>query len=343
MTKKHNRLKMRSVQLLPLLSLLPSAFSQVGTGTYTALPAVYPNPSNVTTYIYLPQTIAANPPLVVVPHWCHGSALAAYQGSGFPYEADTYGFIVIYPDSPWTADKCWDVSSNATLTHYGGGDSEGIISAVQYVVDTYGVDTKRIFAQGTSSGAMMTETLLGAYPDVFAAGSAWASIPFGCFGYGADPTVADYWNSECATGEVILTGEEWADIVHSAYPSYTGWRPKLQTFHGDVDTVLYPQNLEEEVKEWTAVFGFSDTPDETLTDTPVANWTMRVWDDDSGEPWFEATLAAGVDHNIQTQWQVVYDWFDLECTEDCFGRPDEGIGSSNSSARKRFGRVRRHL
>lgn len=327
------KLNTRTISVSALFGVFSSVCAQ-GSGTYTALPAVSPNPSNVTTYIYLPQTLASSPPLVVVPHWCHGSALAAYQGSPFTYAADTYGFIVIYPDSPWTADKCWDVSSNETLTHDGGGDSQGIISAVKYVVRKYGVDTKRVFVQGTSSGAMMTNVLVGAYPDVFAAGSAWAEVPFGCFGVDDPDDTPDYWNNECATGQVIKSGEEWAAIVHAAYPEYSGWRPKLQVFHGSVDPTLYPQNLEEDVKEWTTVLGLSATPDETFVNTPVANWTMRVWNKD-GDPKFEATLAEGVDHNIQTQVQTVLDWFDLECVgTDCFGRPDEGVKLRRSSSRE---------
>lgn len=93
--------------------------------------------------------------------------------------------------------------TNATLTHDGGGDSLGIASMVRYAIQSYGVDTSRIFATGVSSGAMMTNVLCGAYPDLFKAGSASAGVAFGCF---AGP---DLWNSACATGTVIKTPQEW--------------------------------------------------------------------------------------------------------------------------------------
>jgi acetylxylan esterase len=41
--------------------------------------------------------------------------------------ANTYGYIVIYPDSPNTSDKCWDVSSAQPLSHNGGGDAQDIV------------------------------------------------------------------------------------------------------------------------------------------------------------------------------------------------------------------------
>ncbi len=49
-----------------------------------------------------------------------------------------------------------------------------------------------------SSGAMMTNILLGAYPDVFAAGTAFDGVTLGCFA--APDGSFDYWSSDCATG-----------------------------------------------------------------------------------------------------------------------------------------------
>lgn len=185
--------------------------------------------------------------------------------------ADTYGYIMIFPNSPNTADSCWDVSSNATLTHNGGGDSLGIVSMVKYVLANYNADPNRVFSMGTSSGAMMTNVLLGAYPDIFAAGSAWAGVPFGCFADSAGGV--DVWNSACATGTIIKTGAQWAAIVNAAYPGYTGYRPKMQVFHGTADTTLYPQNLQEEIKEWTSVLGLPSSPISTLSNSPDSGWS----------------------------------------------------------------------
>ncbi|KAK8045511.1 family 1 carbohydrate esterase [Apiospora rasikravindrae] len=193
-----------------------------------------PNPRNVGFYLYVPDAPAPRPPILVNPHWCHGDARACHAGSQYATLASRYGFIVIYPDSPNAADKCWDVSSNATLTHDGGGDSLGIASMVRWTLDKYGGDRDRVFVTGVSSGAMMTNVLAGTYPDLFAAGSAFAGVPFGCFageGYGT-------WSDACATGNVKRTGEEWADMVRDAYPGYDGWRPKMQVFHGTADEVL---------------------------------------------------------------------------------------------------------
>lgn len=270
------------------------------------------NPTKVGFYIYIPSTLQSKPPILVNPHACHGSAQSAFTGTQLATLADKYGYIMIFPDSPNTADKCWDVSSPQTLSHNGGGDSLGIVSMVKWTLARYNGDANRVFVMGTSSGAMMTNVLLGSYPDVFAAGSAWAGVAFGCFasnGY-------DVWSTACATGQIIKTGAQWKAIINAAYPGYSGFRPKMQVFHGTADTTLYPQNLQEEIKEWTAVLGLPSSPVKTLGNNPESGWTTYVFGSK-----FQATSAQGVTHNIQTNESVVLSWFDLTCSgTGCYSR-----------------------
>ena len=284
------------------------------TSNLTQISNFGPNPRNVTGYIYVPANLPKNAPILVAPHWCHGTAQDVFNYRSWAAAGDQYGFISIYPDSPNVADQCWDVSSKQSLTHDGGGDALGIVSMVRWAIKEYDADKERVFVTGTSSGAMMTNVLLGSYPDVFAAGSAWAGVAFGCFageGYGV-------WSDACATGKIIKTGAEWAKLVKSAYPGYTGFRPKMQVLHGTKDNVLYPQNLEEEIKQWTSVFGVSEKAAEVTPNTPLAGWTSYRYGT-GGK--FEAFSAEGVDHNIPNQDDLVLDFFDLKCKgEKCYSR-----------------------
>lgn len=121
---------------------------------------------------------------------------------------------------------------------------------VRYAIANYGVDASRVFATGTSSGAMMTNVLMGAYPDLFKAGSLFSGVPYGCF------AGSGMWNNQCAQGQLIKTGQQWVrvcdvplvafvdiscvykgDQVRSGYPGFTGTRPKVQFWHG---TALVP-------------------------------------------------------------------------------------------------------
>jgi acetylxylan esterase len=87
-----------------------------------------------------------------------GTAQAYYSGTPYAQYAETYGFIVIYPESPYSG-TCWDVSSQSTLTHNGGGNSNSIANMVDWTINQYNADASRVYVTGTSSGAMMTVRL----------------------------------------------------------------------------------------------------------------------------------------------------------------------------------------
>lgn len=290
------------------------------------------NPTKAGFFIYVPDTLPTNPAVLVNPHWCHGTAEAAFRGSQYATLASKHGFIVIYPNSPHTADQCWDVSSKETLTHNAGGDSLGIVSMVKWTLAKYNGDASRVFVTGVSSGAMMTQVLLGAYPDVFAAGSAFSGVPFGCFAptTGNNSGVYGYWNDDCAKGRIKRSAEEWAGVVKAAYPEYDGWRPKVQLFHGTKDEVLDFVNHGEAVKEWAAVLGVGQTPVTTIANTPVAGWTKYTYGPNA---WLEAFTAAGVPHDIRVQENTVLEFFKLNYTTGYFSW---GQGSATKSP----GRVR---
>lgn len=179
-------------------------------------------------YIYIPTSKVASPPIIVAIHYCTGTANAYFSSTQYANYADTYGYIVIYPNSP-SSGGCWDVASTASLTHNGGGDSETIVNMVSYAVSNYGGNANRVYVTGSSSGAMMTNVLAGAYPEVFQAGSAYSGVADGCFYVsGATAGMATPgWNSQCANGDLIQSAETWGNLVRSYYPSYSGARPKM--------------------------------------------------------------------------------------------------------------------
>ena len=168
----------------------------------------------------------------------------------------------------------------------------GIVSMVRYVLTTNKADSKRVFVTGELSGAMMTQVLAGAYPDVFAAGSAFSGEPCACFaGNGVD-----VWNSQCSSGTLIKTGAQWAQLVYAGYPGYTGARPKMQIWHGTVDTTLNYQSLVEANKEWSTVLNVPFT--RNVTNTPLAGYTQMTYGDGTK---YVAYSAVGVGHIVPTR------------------------------------------
>ncbi|KAK3330008.1 Alpha/Beta hydrolase protein [Apodospora peruviana] len=260
------------------------------------------NTSGVKMYIYVPNSLATKPAIVVAVHYCTGTASAYYSGTPYAQLAEQYGFIVIYPESPYSGG-CWDVSSPASLTHNGGGNSNSIANMVTYTISQYNADASRVFVTGTSSGAMMTNVLAATYPNMFKAASAYSGVPAGCFYTGT----VNGWNSTCSNGQSIHTQAEWANTALNMYPGYTGARPKMLILHGSADTTLYPQNWNETMKQWSGVFGYTyGSPQKTLAQTPSSAYTRYVYG-----PYLEGIYGAGIGHSVPVMGAVDMEWFGI--------------------------------
>lgn len=61
------------------------------------------NPTNLRMNLYVPDRVAARPPILVAVHYCTGTGPAFYSGTQFASLADRYGFIVIYPSATHSA------------------------------------------------------------------------------------------------------------------------------------------------------------------------------------------------------------------------------------------------
>ncbi|NLT53519.1 MAG: PHB depolymerase family esterase [Actinomycetales bacterium] len=269
------------------------------------------NPSNLRMYVYVPDTVAARPGILVSIHYCTGTAQAMYSGMAreFVTAADRYGYIVVFPEAT-RSGQCFDVYSSQALTRNGGSDPVGIASMVSYVKQRYNADPTRVFAMGASSGAMMTNVLLGDYPDVFTAGAAFAGVPFGCFA----TTGGSTWNSECANGQTTKTAQQWGDLARAAYPGYTGRYPRMQLWHGTADDTLRYPNFAEEIKQWTNLNGVSQTP--ASTDSPQASWTRTRYGSNGTQAPVEGISISGGPHNILSSGMAAYTlaFFGLDTT-----------------------------
>lgn len=252
-------------------------------------------PSYVSMYEYVPDTLAANPPILVVSHWYGGTAAGMFgvaQGGGLVAAADKYGFIMVFPQRD--TGGCWDISSTQSLTHDGGGETQAIAEMVKYEVAHRGANPNRVYATGQSCGAMFTEALLAVYPDVFKGGSEFSGVPVeGCW--------------TCSGGYVEHTPQQWGAIVRAAYPGYSGYRPRVQLWHGDADMTVNYQNQIEAIKEWTNVLGLSLTPTSTTMLTFNGHmWTRESWQDACGFTLLDVFTEQGGPHNTDASEDATY-------------------------------------
>lgn len=259
-------------------------------------------PSYVNMYIYVPDKLAEKPPILVAAHHCQGTGSGTYDEtkSNLVPLADKLGFIMIFPEA--TGHNCWDVGSDKSLKHDGGGDTHAIAQMVRYTLSKYKADASRVYAFGGSSGAMMTEALMGVYPDLFMGGVGISGVPCGCWAeqYSGDTATNGQWSGPCAGGSVTKTAEAWGTLVRSMFPGYSGHRPRLQLWHGDPDSTISYNNLGESIKEWTNLLGLSTNP--TTTDTPKSGTTHQIWKNSCGFTVLETFSVSGAGHAVS--WDV---------------------------------------
>src|SRR5260370_15839008 len=164
-------------------------------------------------YIYVPDKLASSPPIVVVSHYCGGNANAMFNNaSSIVPVANQRGFIMICQQ---TCNNCWDVGSTKSLTHDGGGDTQAIAEMVKYTITKYSADAGRVYAMGVSSGAMMTEALLGVYPDMFKAGAEFSGVPAGC--WGVSYSASKQGSGPCARCRGSARAQQLGDLLRAQY------------------------------------------------------------------------------------------------------------------------------
>ncbi|KAJ3121268.1 hypothetical protein HK100_012445 [Physocladia obscura] len=233
------------------------------------------NPTSLQMYVYVPANKLAKPPIIVAIHPCGGSAQEYYSLTQLPSYADQLGFVLVYPQTTHDSN-CWDVHSSASLTHNGGGDSQGIVNMVTYALTTYNGDATRVFSVGSSSGAMMTPVLLAAYPDVFGGGAGFSGVPAGCFAGSACSTPLCS-NQTCAQGQLLYSPQQWGNLARAEYPGYAGPRPIVQVWEGTADTLVVIANLQDQLNQWSNVLGLEFS--HNVTNNPQQGYTKIVYGD----------------------------------------------------------------
>jgi poly(hydroxyalkanoate) depolymerase family esterase len=317
--------------VLAAASVVPLTARPAAAASLTQVTSFGDNPGGMQMHVYVPDSRPAGPAVVVAMHGCGGSGPGFYSGSEFASLADRYGFIVIYPSAEQQAGfgKCFDTWSDAAKRRGGGSDPVSIVSMVTYVEQHYGADPNRVYATGSSSGGMMTNEMLALYPDVFKAGAAFMGVPFNCFANAADyPPGA----SKCTGGNMDRTPQQWGDAVRQAYAGYSGPRPRVQLWHGTADTLVPYQLLQEEIEQWTNVFGLSQTP--ASTDTPQPGWTRRRFADAGGVVQVEAISVAGAGHVLPQSGMAAYAiaFFGIDGATPTSGPPASTSPSTGSPA-----------
>lgn len=244
------------------------------------------NPGNLRMFAYVPADLPPAAPLVVLLHGCTQSAASYDKGSGWSTLADRHGFALLLPQQSWKNNplRCFNWFRPEDITR-DSGEAQSIKQMVDRLLADRGLDARRVYVTGLSSGGAMTSVMLATYPEVFAGGAVLAGVPYGAA------------NGLQEAFESIFQGKtqsakEWGDKVRAA-SSHRGPWPKVSVWHGDADKSVKPSNAEDIVLQWADVHGIDST---RASETIVAGYPRRVWKDAEGRELVESYTISGMAH-----------------------------------------------
>jgi acetylxylan esterase len=94
------------------------------------------------------------------------------------------------------------------------------------------------------------------------------------------------------------------------FPGYTGYRPRLQLWHGTADTTININNQTQAILEWTNVLGLNATPNSTDT-TSVSGFKIEKWQNSCGFTVLEAHTQQNGVHTTPIDANSVIHFFGL--------------------------------
>lgn len=244
------------------------------------------NPGALNMWKYVPASVPANAPLVVVLHGCTQTA-DAYTAAGWNALADVLKFHVLYPEqvSGNNQNKCFNWFELGDITR-GQGEALSIKQMVDKMKVDHSIDSARVYVTGLSAGGAMTHVMAATYPDVFAGAAVMAGIPYKCA-----TSMTDAFS--CMSPGVDKTPQQWGDLVRNAFAGYTGPYPKISIWNGTSDYTVKPTNMTEGVDQWTSAHGIDQTEDISET---VAGYPHKVYKSSSGKALVETYAITGMGH-----------------------------------------------
>ncbi|PZM10444.1 alpha/beta hydrolase family esterase [Rhizobium tubonense] len=244
------------------------------------------NPGNLSAKIYVPAGVAEHPALVVILHGCMQSAGGYDDSAGWSRLADTYGFLVLYPEQKRenNANLCfnWFVPDDIMRE---SGEAHSIRQFVEAAAVNYNVDRKRIFVTGLSAGGAMANVMLATYPDVFAGGAIIAGLP-----YGVASSVPEAFDR--MRGHGLPDPDRLRLLLRAAAPAFSN-PPTISVWHGTDDRTVSNLNAVALVEQWRGVLGLEKAP---TTQATVGKDKAAVWMDRFGQALLSYHSISGMGH-----------------------------------------------
>ena len=203
--------------------------------------------------LYVPATRRASPgsrALIVMLHGCAQNAADFATGTRMNGQAESGGFIVLYPEQPATANpqKCWNWFTPSQSMR-GQGEVALLAELIDSVATAHTISANHIALVGMSAGAAMAANLMVAYPERFGALAMHSGIAARAAN---DMTSALSVMRSGPTPGVYASDVSLGARAIAAMGSHTRGIPVV-LLHGDADKVVVPINMQAAAQQFTDV------------------------------------------------------------------------------------------
>ena len=244
------------------------------------------NPGNLGAQIYLPKSLAADAPLVVV---FHGGLQSAYDydlGSGWSRLADKHGFALLFPEQRRAnnAALCfnWYEAGDNTRS---SGEAASVRQMIEALILREGLARGRVFVSGLSAGGAMAAVMMATYPEVFAGGAMIAGLPYGC--------AAGILQAMDRMHGLGGPSAHQLEAKVRAASKHDGPWPRLSLWHGTADRTVALSNIDSILGQWCLLHGLDV---QNATSAMADGYPRRVWCDGDSREMIEFYSITGMGH-----------------------------------------------
>ncbi|MGK6308221.1 extracellular catalytic domain type 1 short-chain-length polyhydroxyalkanoate depolymerase [Variovorax sp. DT-64] len=169
--------------LLGLLVLASAWPAHAGTtSAFTLSPQSYSGSRERQYKVYVPDGLATPAPMVMALHGCQQTHDDVLRDWGLTAAADRFGFILVAPFitsyDGLRNTNCWGFWLDQHR-HQGRGEPEDLHQIGRQVEARFGIDPRRRYVTGLSSGAAMAVVLSVTHNEYFAAVASASGLPYG--------------------------------------------------------------------------------------------------------------------------------------------------------------------
>jgi poly(hydroxyalkanoate) depolymerase family esterase len=130
--------------------------------------------------LFIPAGVGIPAPLIVMLHGCTQSPDDFARGTRMNALAQEHGYVIAYPAQAKSKNpgKCWNWFRTRDQQR-GQGEPAILAALTRHLIETHGLDERRVYVAGLSAGGAMAAVLASTYPDVYAAIGVHSGLPFG--------------------------------------------------------------------------------------------------------------------------------------------------------------------